>query len=150
MKVEEKWYFDSGSSRHMTGNKEFLTNLQPCSLEPITFGDGGKGKILGCGSLKVLGMTKLENILLMGGLKVKLISISQLCDDNLFVYVTPQRRGSVDYPSTRGNTCECRVTRHFSRKSGRVSFVRGALPKYKTCIYLSQTVQYIQYIQSHE
>ena len=56
--------------------------------------------------------------------------------------VTPQTRGSVDYPSTRGNTRECRVTRHFSRKSGRVSFVRGALPKYRTCINLSQTVQY--------
>ena len=55
--------------------------------------------------------------------------------------VTPKTRGSVNYPSTRGNTRECRVTRHFSRKSGRVSFVRGALPKYKTCIYLSQTVQ---------
>ena len=45
--------------------------------------------------------------------------------------VTPQTRGSVDYPSTGGNTRECRVTRHFSRKSGRVSFVRGALPRYK-------------------
>ena len=54
--------------------------------------------------------------------------------------VTPQIRGSVDYPLTRGNTRECRVTRHFSQKSGRVSFVRGDLPKYKTCIYLSQTV----------
>ena len=31
---------------------------------------------------------------------------------------------------------------HF-RKLGRVSFVRGALPKYNTCINLSQTVQYI-------
>ena len=56
--------------------------------------------------------------------------------------MTPQTRGSVDYPSTRGNNRECRVTRHFSRKSSRVSFVRGAIPKYKTCIYLSQTVQY--------
>ena len=45
------------------------------------------------------------------------------------IFVTPQTRGSVDYPSTRGNTRECRVTRHFSRKSGRVSFVQGALPK---------------------
>ena len=65
-------------------------------------------------------------------------------------FVMPQTRGSVDYPSTHENTRECRVTRHFSLKSGRVSFVRGALPKYKTYIYLSQIVQYIQYIQSHE
>ena len=56
--------------------------------------------------------------------------------------MTPRSWRSVDYPSTRGNTRECRVTRHFSRKSGIVSFVRGALPKYKTWIYLSQTVQY--------
>ena len=26
-KVEEKWYFDSGSSRHMTDSMEFLINL---------------------------------------------------------------------------------------------------------------------------
>ena len=35
-KVEEKWYFHNGSSRHMTGNREFLINLQPYSLESIT------------------------------------------------------------------------------------------------------------------
>ena len=35
-----------------------------------------------------------------------------------------------------------------SEKSGRVSFVRGALPKYGTCIYLSQTIQYMQYISN--
>ena len=27
MKVEVKWYFDSGNSKHMIGNKGFLTNL---------------------------------------------------------------------------------------------------------------------------
>ena len=89
-KVEEKWYFDSGSSRHMTCNKEFMINLQPCTLESITFDDGGKGTILGSGSLKVPGMPKLENDLLMDGLKVNLISISQLCDDNLFVQFTTE------------------------------------------------------------
>ena len=26
-KVEEKWYFNSGSSRHMTDNREFFINL---------------------------------------------------------------------------------------------------------------------------
>ena len=34
------------------------------------------------------------------------------------------------------NTSGGRVTRRHFRKSGRVSFVRGALPKYKTCIHL--------------
>ena len=51
-------------------------------------------------------------------------------------------------PVNPQNTSGCRVTRRHFRKSGRVSFVRGALPKYSTCIYLSQTVQYIQYISN--
>ena len=72
----------------MTGNMEFSTNLQPYSLESVTFGDGGKRTILGSGSLKVSGMTKLENVLLVNGLKVNLISISQLCDDILLVHLT--------------------------------------------------------------
>ena len=76
MKVEEKSYFDCGSSKHMTDNKEFLTNLWPCNLESLTFGDGGKGTTLGNGSLKILGMLKLENVLLVNGFKVNLISIS--------------------------------------------------------------------------
>ena len=74
----------------MTCNKEFIINLQPCTLESVTFDDGGKGTILGSGSLKVPGMPKLENVLLMDGLKVNLISISQLCDDNLFVQFTTE------------------------------------------------------------
>ena len=74
----------------MTGNKEFLINLQPCSLESVTFGDGGKGTVLGRGSLKVPSIPKLENVLLVDGLKVNLISISQLCNDNLFVRFTKE------------------------------------------------------------
>ena len=67
----------------MTGNREFFINLQPCSLEFVTFGDEGKGLVLGSGSLKVPGMPRLENVLLVEGLKVNLISISQLYDVNL-------------------------------------------------------------------
>ena len=69
---------------------EFSINLQPCNLESLTFGDGCKGTVLGSGSLKVLSMPKLENVLLVDGLKVNLISISQLCDDNLFVRFTKE------------------------------------------------------------
>ena len=78
--VEEKCYFDNGSSMHVTGNKEFFTNLQLCNLESITFGDGAKSTILGSGSLNIPGVPKLENVLLVNVLKVNLISISQLCD----------------------------------------------------------------------
>ena len=72
----------------MTSNREFLTNLQPCNLEFVTLGDGAKGIVIGSGFLKVPSIPKLENDLLVNGIKVKLISISQLCDQNLFVKFT--------------------------------------------------------------
>ena len=76
----------------MTGNREFLINLQPCNLESVTFDDRGKGTVLGSISLKVPSMPKLENVLLVDGLKVNLITISQLCDDNLFVQFTKKKK----------------------------------------------------------
>ena len=44
----------------MTGNKEFLSNLQPYGLELVTFDDGVKGIVIGSGLLKVPGMLELE------------------------------------------------------------------------------------------
>ena len=61
--------------------------------------------------------------------------------------MTPQTRGVRLLPVNPRNNHECLVTRHFSRKSGRVSFVRGAIPKYNTGIYLFQTVQYIHHMR---
>ena len=63
-------------------------------------------------------------------------------------FVTPQNPGVRLLPVNPRNTSGGRVTRRYFRKSGRVSFVRGALPKNSTCIYLSQTVQYMQYISN--
>ena len=84
----------------MKGNKEFLTNLQPCNLESMTFGDGDKGTVIGSGLLKVLSMPKLENVLLVNGLKVNLISISQLCDHNFFVQFTKDKCSVIDSTNT--------------------------------------------------
>ncbi|KAA0063069.1 putative leucine-rich repeat-containing protein [Cucumis melo var. makuwa] len=41
------WYFDSGCSRHMTGNASFFTNFKECSAGHVMFEDGVRGKILG-------------------------------------------------------------------------------------------------------
>ena len=46
-KIEQRWYFDSGSSRHMAGNKWLLSNILPFSLDSVTFRDGAKGSVLG-------------------------------------------------------------------------------------------------------
>ena len=65
------------------------------------------------------------------------VTVTLRIDDGIMlVDVTPQTRGSVDYPSTRGIQVDVGLPDATFRKSGRVSFVRGALPKYKTCINL--------------
>ncbi|XP_019190613.1 PREDICTED: uncharacterized protein LOC109185071 [Ipomoea nil] len=51
----------------------------------VTFGDGGKGQIIANGTLNVHGLPKLSKVLLVQSLKANLISISQLCEDELKV-----------------------------------------------------------------
>ena len=46
----------------------------------VTFGDNGKGKIIGINSIGITPPTCIENILFVDGLKHNLLSISQLCD----------------------------------------------------------------------
>ncbi|XP_075524511.1 uncharacterized protein LOC142556904 [Primulina tabacum] len=60
----------------LTKNRRLQSNL---------YGGGAKGKIVGKGTLNVEGLPKLHNVLHVEGLNSNLISISQLCDDNLHV-----------------------------------------------------------------
>ncbi|KAK8944883.1 hypothetical protein KSP39_PZI008049 [Platanthera zijinensis] len=46
---EDVWYLDSGCSKHMTGNKEKFFSLEMKKGGVVTFGDNGKGKIIGIG-----------------------------------------------------------------------------------------------------
>lgn len=46
-----------------------------------------KNKIVGIVTLNVEGMHKLKNVLHVEGMKANLISISQMCDEDLIVYV---------------------------------------------------------------
>ncbi|GAA0161779.1 hypothetical protein LIER_18015 [Lithospermum erythrorhizon] len=75
------WYFDSGCSRHMTGNRANLTSIKEVKTDFVTFGGGEKGKIIGKGALNVEGLPNLEEFLLVEGLTTNLISIGQLCDN---------------------------------------------------------------------
>ncbi|XP_073019471.1 uncharacterized protein [Primulina eburnea] len=79
------WYFDSGSSRHMTGSREHLTDYVEQKSGRVTYGGGAKGKIVEKGTLNVEGLPTLHNVFHGEGLNSNLISISQLCDDNLYV-----------------------------------------------------------------
>ncbi|KAK2368373.1 gag-protease polyprotein [Trifolium repens] len=82
----EDWYFDSGCSKHMTGDKKYLKELRPCSKGSVTFGDGAKGRIKGIGKLGDPSLPYLDKVLLVEGLTTNLISISQLCEKGLDVY----------------------------------------------------------------
>ena len=69
----------------MTGDRSALTNYQKLDRENVTFADGVKSRVLGKGTLDVEEFSKLDNVLHVEDLKANLLSISQICDQNLFV-----------------------------------------------------------------
>ncbi|CAM8895604.1 unnamed protein product [Rhodiola kirilowii] len=84
--VQGSWFFDSGCSAHMTGNSEYLSHIRPVEqMRFVTFADGRKSQVIGCGTLKVPDLPALEDTLLVEGLTMNLISISQLCDNGHYV-----------------------------------------------------------------
>ncbi|KAA0035514.1 gag-pol polyprotein [Cucumis melo var. makuwa] len=76
----DAWYFDSGCSRHMTGNQSFFTELEECTSGHVTFGDRAKGRIIAKGNIDKSNLPCLYEVRYVDGLKANLISISQLCD----------------------------------------------------------------------
>ncbi|XP_024010234.1 uncharacterized protein LOC112085266 [Eutrema salsugineum] len=101
VEVAKAWYFDSGCSRHMTGNHDYFNKIKRINGGQVTFGDGGQGKILGVGSLLEESQPNLINVYYVEGLKANLISVSQLCDEGLKVIFTRFDRKAVD---ENGNT----------------------------------------------
>ena len=78
------WYFDSGSSRHMTGNANFFFELKEFRFGSVMFGDGVKDKVIGKGNMSKPGLQILKNVRHVNGLSA-MISISQLCDEGFDV-----------------------------------------------------------------
>ncbi|XP_051143423.1 uncharacterized protein LOC127259855 [Andrographis paniculata] len=56
----DRWYFDSGCSRHMTNQKGLLKNLFEDRSGDVIFGDGARGKISGYGILEKEGTPRLS------------------------------------------------------------------------------------------
>jgi hypothetical protein len=82
---KERWYFDSGCSRHMTGSKDLLNVEKSCTNSYVVFGNQTRGKILGSGKVIRPESPKLDNVLWVKGLTTNLISISQLCEKGMNV-----------------------------------------------------------------
>ncbi|RVX14566.1 Retrovirus-related Pol polyprotein from transposon RE2 [Vitis vinifera] len=58
------WYFDSGCSRHMTGNRSFFTNFTEFDGGNVIFGDGNVASVKGKDTICAPGILNLEEVLL--------------------------------------------------------------------------------------
>ncbi|GJX11577.1 putative ribonuclease H-like domain-containing protein [Tanacetum coccineum] len=72
--------FDSGCSRHMTGNKALLTDYQDIDGGFVAFGGSTRGgKITGIGKIRT-NKIDFEDVFFVKELKFNLFSVSQMCD----------------------------------------------------------------------
>ena len=79
----DAWYVDSGCSAHMTGDpKWFVSRDNDYPVGSVKFGDGAKCAIIGKGTVRAPGIPELKNVLLVEGLEVSLLSVSQIVDEN--------------------------------------------------------------------
>nr|GEZ85071.1 putative ribonuclease H-like domain-containing protein [Tanacetum cinerariifolium] len=85
-KINDKGYWDSGCSRHMTGNISYLSAFEPYDRGYVSFGQGGC-KIIGKGTIKT-GKLEFENVYFVKDLKYNLFSVSQICDNKNSVLFT--------------------------------------------------------------
>ena len=74
------WYLDSGCSRHMIGDRFLFKVFESKKGGNVTFGDGSKSQIKGKGIISLPGLPDIANVLYVEGLRVNLLSISQICD----------------------------------------------------------------------
>ena len=79
------WYLDSSCSRHMTGDKSLFKTLKEKVGDYVTFGDGSHAQVLGKGTIEIPGLPLLKDVLYIKGLKVNLLSITQICDEDFLV-----------------------------------------------------------------
>ena len=79
------WYLDSGCSRHMTGDRTLFKEFESKKTENVTFGDGSKFQIKEKGIICLPGLSDNANVLYVEGLRVNLLSTSQICDQDFMV-----------------------------------------------------------------
>ncbi|RVW45267.1 hypothetical protein CK203_110174 [Vitis vinifera] len=78
--MKDKWFLDSGCSRHMTGDESKFAFLTKRKGGYVTFGDNSKERIIGQDNIGNGTSSLIESVLLVDGLKHNFLSISQLCD----------------------------------------------------------------------
>nr|GEU34940.1 hypothetical protein [Tanacetum cinerariifolium] len=84
--IDDKGYWDSGCSRHMTGNISYLTKYEPYDGGYVSFRQG-RCKTTGKGTIKTSKL-EFENVYFVKDLKYNLFSVSQICDNKNNVLFT--------------------------------------------------------------
>ncbi|GJV16537.1 putative ribonuclease H-like domain-containing protein [Tanacetum coccineum] len=78
--LKDTGIFNSGCSKHMTGNKSYLTDYQDYDGGFVAFvGSSKEGKITGKGKIRT-GKLDFEDVYFVKELKFNLFSVSQMCD----------------------------------------------------------------------
>nr|GEW47602.1 hypothetical protein [Tanacetum cinerariifolium] len=84
--IDDKGYWDSGCSRHMTGNISYLSDYEPFDEGYVSFSQGGCN-ITGKGTIKT-GKLEFENVYFVKDLKYNLFSVSQISNNKNSVLFT--------------------------------------------------------------
>ncbi|GKE63519.1 putative ribonuclease H-like domain-containing protein, partial [Tanacetum coccineum] len=88
LELQEKGVIDSGCSRHMTGNKSYLSDYEEIDGGFVTFGGSTKGgKITGKGKIRI-GKLDFKDVYFVKELKFNLFSVSQMYDKKNIVLFT--------------------------------------------------------------
>ena len=69
----------------MTGDRSLFKVFESKKGGNITFGDGSKSQVKGKGIISLPGLPDIANVLYVETLRVNLLSISQICDQNFMV-----------------------------------------------------------------
>src|SRR3954470_4838280 len=76
---------DSGCSKHMTGDESLFVSLEMKSQGSVTFANSESSRVIGIGSIGISNSSTINNVILVEGIKVNLLSVSQLCDNDFDV-----------------------------------------------------------------
>ncbi|CAI5946469.1 unnamed protein product [Closterium sp. NIES-64] len=78
----DAWFLDTGATQHMTHSASFLTNVgAPRDVKCVVFGNNKSLPVVGVGSTRLIvdsGPVDITNVLHVPGLKVNLLSVTQL------------------------------------------------------------------------
>ncbi|GJX99825.1 putative ribonuclease H-like domain-containing protein [Tanacetum coccineum] len=138
--LKNKGIFDSGCSRHMTGNKDFLTDYQDIDGGFVAFGGSARGgKITGKGKIRT-DKLDFEDVFFVKELKFNLFSVLQMCDkkNNVLFIETECLVLSPDFKLLD----ESQVLLRVPRQSNMYSFdLKNVVPSGDlTCLFAKATI----------